>query len=60
MQVLSCAPAHVLDSFSHYEGGEPPRGLDTELYGETNEKDSWGPRSLWPTRRFRVNSREVG
>jgi len=19
--------------------------LDTELYGETNEKDSWGPRS---------------
>jgi len=40
--------------------GESPRGLDTELYGETNEKDSWGPRSLWPTRRFRVNSREVG
>src|SRR5215468_6854624 len=39
--------------------GESPRGLDTELYGETNEKDSWGPRSLWPTRRFRVNSREV-
>jgi len=36
--------------------GESPRGLDTELYGETNEKDSWGPRSLWPTRRFRVNS----
>jgi hypothetical protein len=22
--------------------GESPRGLDTELYGETNEKDSWG------------------
>ena len=40
--------------------GESPGGLDTELYGETNEKDSWGPRSLWPTRRFRVNSREVG
>src|SRR3984885_4932504 len=39
--------------------GESPRGLDTELYGETNEKDSWGPRSLWPTHRFRVNSREV-
>jgi hypothetical protein len=36
--------------------GESPRGLDTELYGETNEKDSWGPRSLWPTHRFRVNS----
>ena len=58
MQVLACAPAQVRDSFSHYEG-ESPRGLDTELYGETNEKDSWGPRSLWPTRRFRVNSREV-
>jgi hypothetical protein len=55
MQVLSCAPAQVRDSFSHYEG-ESPRGLDTELYGETNEKDSWGPRSLWPTRRFRVQS----
>jgi tetratricopeptide (TPR) repeat protein len=27
--------------------GESPRGLDTELYGETNEKDSWRPRSLW-------------
>ena len=40
--------------------GESPRGLDTELYGETNEKDSWGPRSLWPTRRFRVNSWKVG
>lgn len=40
--------------------GESPRGLDTELYGETNEKDSWGPRSLWPTHRFRINSREVG
>ena len=39
--------------------GESPRGLDTELYGETNEKDSWGPRSLWPTHRFRVNSWEV-
>jgi hypothetical protein len=36
------------------------RGLDTELYGQTNEKDSSGPRSLCPTRRFRVNSREVG
>jgi len=59
MQVLACAPAQVRDSFSHYEG-ESPRGLDTELYGETNEKDSWGPRSLWPSRRFRVNSREVG
>ena len=23
--------------------GKSPRGLDTELYGETNEKDSWGP-----------------
>lgn len=23
--------------------GESPRGLDTELYGETNQKDSWGP-----------------
>jgi hypothetical protein len=40
--------------------GESPRGLDTELYGETNEKDSWGPHSLWLTRRFRVNSRGVG
>jgi hypothetical protein len=30
----------------------------TELYGETNEKDSWGPRSLWPTLRFRANSLE--
>jgi len=39
---------------------ESPRGLDTELYGETNEKDSWGPRFLWPTHRFRVNSRETG
>jgi hypothetical protein len=39
--------------------GESPRGLDTKLYGETNDKDSWGPRSLWPTRRFWVNSREV-
>jgi hypothetical protein len=39
--------------------GESPRDLDTELYGETNEKDSGGPRSLWPTHRFRVNSREV-
>ena len=29
--------------------------MDTELYEETNEKDSWGPRFLWPTRRFRVN-----
>jgi len=35
-------------------------GLAPQLYGETNEKDSWGPRSLWPTRRFRLNSREVG
>jgi hypothetical protein len=59
MQVLSCAPARVRDSFSHYEG-ESPRGLDTELYGETNEKDSWGPRSLWAIRRFLVNPREVG
>ncbi len=59
MQVLSCAPAQVRDSFSHY-GGESPRGLDTDLYGETNEKDSWGPYSLWPTRRFRVDSREAG
>ena len=25
--------------------GNPPLGLDTEQYGETNEKDSWGPRS---------------
>jgi hypothetical protein len=58
MQVLACAPAQVRDSFSNYEG-ESPRGLDTELYGEANEKDSWGRRSLWPTRRFRVNSREV-
>ena len=24
--------------------GESPRRLDTELYEETNEKDSWGPR----------------
>ena len=40
--------------------GASPRGLDTDLYGETNEKDSWGPHSLWPTRRFRVNSRLVG
>jgi len=40
--------------------GESPRGLDTDLYGETNEKDSRGPHSLWPTRRFRVNSWEVG
>jgi len=37
--------------------GESPRGLDTDLYGETNEKDSWGPHSLWPNRRFRVNPR---
>jgi hypothetical protein len=37
--------------------GESARGLDTELYGETNEKDSSGPRSLWPTHRFQVNSR---
>jgi hypothetical protein len=58
MQVLSFAPAQVRDSFSHYEG-ESPRGLDTDLYAETNERDSWGPRSLWPTRRFRVDSREV-
>jgi len=59
MQVLSCAPAHVLDSFSHYEGGEPPRGLDTELYGETNEK-THGGRVPSGDRRFRVNSRKVG
>jgi len=39
--------------------GESPRGLDTELYGETNEKDSWGPRSLWPTCRFSGQLREV-
>ena len=44
---------------SHYEG-ESPRALDSELYEETNEKGSWGPRSLWPTRQFRVNFREVG
>src|SRR5258708_412025 len=25
MQVLSCAPAQVRDSFSHYEGGISPR-----------------------------------
>jgi hypothetical protein len=25
--------------------GESPRGWDTELYGQTNEKDSRGPRS---------------
>ena len=55
---LSAAPRYW-DSFSHHERGISPR-LDTELYGETNEKDSWGPRSLWPTHRFRVNSREVG
>src|SRR5208282_367936 len=36
------------------------RGLDTDLYGETNEKDSSGPHSLWPAHRFRVSSREVG
>jgi hypothetical protein len=57
MQVLSALPPRYRDSFSHYEG-ESPRGLDTELYGEANEKGSWGPRSLWPTPRFRVNSRE--
>ena len=39
--------------------GESPRRSDTELYGETNEKDSRGPRSLAPTRRFRVNARLV-
>ena len=39
MQVLSCAPAHVWDSFPLMRGN-PPRGLDTELYGETNQKDS--------------------
>ena len=32
------------------------QGMGTELYAETNEKDSRGPRSLWPTCRFRVNS----
>jgi len=58
MQVLSCPPPRYWDSFSHYEE-ESPRGLDTELYGETNEKDSSGLRSVWPTHRCRVNSREV-
>ena len=28
--------------------GESPGGLDTELYEETNNKDSWVLRSLWP------------
>jgi len=40
MEVLSCAPAHVRDSFPINEGEILPRGLDTEQYGETNEKDS--------------------
>jgi hypothetical protein len=29
--------------------GESRRGLDTEPYGETNQKDSWEPHSLWPS-----------
>ena len=58
MQVLSCAPAQV-PGFPFPLWEESPRSLDTELYGETNEKDSWGLRSLWPTRRFRVSSRLV-
>ncbi len=33
--------------------GECPGVSDTELYGETHEKDSWGERSLWPILRFR-------
>jgi hypothetical protein len=41
MQVLSCPPAQVRDSFSLMRG-ESSRGLDTDLYGETNEKDSRG------------------
>ena len=43
-----------------FRRGESPRGLDTDLYGETNEKVSWGPHFLWPTRRFQVNPGEVG
>jgi len=53
---LHCRPGTVIPFPFR---GESPRRLDTQLYEETNEKDSWGPRSLWPTRRFRVNSREV-
>jgi hypothetical protein len=43
MQVLSCAPAHVRDSFSHYEG-ESPRGLDTERYTRRPTKKTHGDR----------------
>ena len=59
MQVLSCASAQAPDSFPIMRRGIS-RSLDTDLYGETIEKDSWGRRSLWQTRRFRVNSRTLG
>jgi len=40
-QVLSCAPAHVRNSFPINEG-ESSQRLDTEKYAETNEKTHEG------------------
>jgi hypothetical protein len=31
--------------------------VDHRLYGQTHEKDSWGPRSLWPTSQFWVKQK---
>jgi hypothetical protein len=48
MQVLSCAPAQVRDSFSHYEGGISPRHWILSYTGRSTKK-LMGNRVPWPT-----------
>src|SRR6266849_4768625 len=38
MQVLSCAPAHVRDSFSHYEGNLPEAWILSAIRGDQRKR----------------------